>query len=570
MLSEAAQVRDLIESSVMSLRGQYDWLKSQGVALPDAVMRAVEDLTAEISALEKAIYHDQTELGQLRFLVQMSAMINSSFDVDAMLLKAMDVITDLTRAERGYIILQNQATGEFEFRVARESDVAPKQGGGAPGISQTIIREVLISGEPLLTDNAYQDERLQAGQSIAQMVLRSVLCVPLRYKGQIVGVVYVDNRLRAGVFTEREKRLLSAFANQMSIAMENARLFASIAETLNEIRQMKRLMDDVFASIGSGVVTTDPAHHITLFNRAAEQILGRESSAVIGQPLVGVMPNISADMNYHLAQIREDGTGQTLEAELQTPRHRLALSVKLSPLRGESGLALVLDDVTEKKVGEETLRIIRRYLPPEMVDNIHTISRLALGGEKREITCLFVEVRPLETLPAHYSPRAVMEHLNQYLSRATHSIHQYNGLIDKYMGNVVMALFNSQLNPMKDHARRAIEAALDLREAFIAFYEQQGINPDPHFYRVGIHTGEATLGNVGSLTRREFSAIGDTINLCKRLEENASSGQILISEATHQQLIAGGQPDHIRLIPSQPLQVKGRRQPAKVYEVFRA
>lgn len=578
LMGELRQIKTIVEETTVSLRSQRELLKTRGMNLPPMALQALSAIQKEVDALEVAVLDEQTELGQLRFLTETSAMINSSLDLDSVLTNAMDVVINLTNAERGFLILRNPETYEFEFRVIRESDLMPQQGGSqAPQISQTILREVLETGEALLADNAYKDDRLQSGMSIAQMTLRSVLCVPLKSRGDVIGVVYVDNRLRAGVFTSRELTLLTAFANQAAVAIDNASLYERIQQSLVEISGMKEVMDNVFASIGSGVVTTDARHSVMLFNRAASAILDQREEAVLGQKLSAVIPSVTADLDTHLAKIRTEASGQELEAEIEVPsRGRIALRLKFSPLNvaqkdEKAGVAMVMDDLTERRKGEETLNMMRRYLPPEMIEQIHTISRLALGGERREVSCLFADVRPVETFPEDFRPAQVMEQLNEYFTKATDCIHQTQGLIDKYMGNEVMALFNTQLNPQDNHALQAVEAALRMRDAFITFYAELGIDPNPHFYRVGIHTGVATLGNVGSLNRREFSAIGDTINLAKRMEETALGGQIIISEDVLEAIEAyGGRPPAIRFEELEPVLVKGRQQKTRVYEVFRA
>jgi PAS domain S-box-containing protein len=534
-------------------------------------------LTNDLANLERDIVSEHTELGQLRFLADTSAMINTSLDVDTVLDQAMDVVISLTGAERGYLILIDPETGALDFRVSRESELTPTQGSSEdPQVSQTILREVVETGEPLLADNAYKDERLQSGMSIAQFALRSVLCVPLTYKDNVVGVVYVDNRMRSGVFEERERNLLTAFANQASVAIENARLYERIQNSLAEIREVKELMDDVFASIGSGVITADHETKIMDFNRAASRILDIEIKRAIGQRLASVLTGVSADLNSYLTRVRDEQTTQALEAEMEVgQRGRVALSMKVSPLRDSvrdaHGIAMVLDDLTEQRDREEIINVSKRYLPPDLVDNIHTISQLALGGERREVTCMYIDARPVNTFPPDTRPHQIVQEINVYFARATEIIHEAKGVIDKYMGTEIMVLFNTQLNPTDNHAWEAVQVALDIRDAFVDIYRQQGINPNPHFYRIGMHTGVATLGNVGSLSRREFTAIGDTINLSKRMEENATAGQILISEDTRQHLEqTQGSTSALRLVELEPIQVKGRKQKTRNYEVFRA
>lgn len=572
ILGDLRQLQSTAEETADALHKQDEILRTRGMSLPSNALQTINRIGKRLGKVETDVINEQTELGQLRSLAQTSAMINTSLDLDDVLNNAMDVVINLTGAERGYIVLRDADSGELDFRVRRESELMPQQGGSdAPQISHTILNEVLETGEPLLADNAYKDERLQSGMSIAAMTLRSVLCVPLKYKDAVIGVVYVDNRLRSGVFEEREKNLLAAFANQASVAIENARLYEGIQESIQEIGEMKDLMDNVFASIGSGIITTDGSHRILTFNRAASLILGRDPETTIGQKLGTVLTGVSADLDVYLAKIREQNAAQVMDAEMDTAeRGRIAVTMKLSPLKnaeGEvQGVTIVIDDLTEQREREEMIHLIKRYLPPEMVDNIHAISQLALGGERREVTCMFIETRPVSTFPKDMRPQQIMEQLNIYFDRATRCIHDHNGVIDKYMGTEIMVLFNTQLNPMEDHALRALQTALDIREAFVELYAELGIDPDPHFYRIGMNTGVCTLGNVGSLNRREFSAIGDTINLSKRLEESATAGQIIISQATFAHLDPDGQP--VRFEEREPVQVKGRQQKTRIYEVY--
>ncbi len=102
-------------------------------------------------------------------------------------------------------------------------------------------------------------------------------------KGELTGVIYVDNRIHAGVFTEAERELLTAFANHAGVALQNARLFESVRRTLAEVTELKNLMGNVLASIASGVITADINHRISLCNRAAQNILGQFNQSMVGQ-----------------------------------------------------------------------------------------------------------------------------------------------------------------------------------------------------------------------------------------------------------------------------------------------
>ncbi|NWF70360.1 MAG: adenylate/guanylate cyclase domain-containing protein [Chloroflexi bacterium] len=576
VFSEIRQLKALVAEVSASLRSQRDILQKRGMNLPPGALQTLSGIESDFDKLEAQLISDQTELGQLRTLTETGSMLNSSLNLDTVLTQAMDQVILLTQAERGYIILWDAETQELDFRVARENEMSRHDGKNQ--VSQTILQEVLTSGEPILADNAYKDPRMQDKVSIAQMVLRSVMCMPLTYKGTVTGAVYVDNRLRAGVFSERELNLLKAFANQAAVAIENARLYTRIQITLAEITELKDLMNNVFASIGSGVVTTDEEYRITTFNPAAAEILDTPPEELPGQSLRQVLSRID-ELNFdemlQTARAAQGGFQQSAILE-SAARGELHVSVKATPLRDERqeahGLTLVLDDISAQHEREARLDVMRKYLPGEMVDKIHLIASLALGGERREITCMFIEVRAVSTLPADMRPSEVMHTMNEYLGVATEVVQAHGGIIDKYMGSELMVLFNTQLNPAEAHAFQAVECALGLRQAFLKMYARLGINPQPHFYRMGLNTGVATLGNVGSNQRRDFTAIGDNINLAKRLEENAAYGQIILSEDAlqHIQQTQGALPAHIRFDEREPLQVKGRKQLTRAYEVFNA
>lgn len=567
-VDEVRRLRALNADLCDGLRRQQAILKTRGISVPDNVIQFGAGIDEQLVKLEATLLDEQTEIEQLRALTQTSAMINSSLDLDQVLAQAMDEIINLTGAGRGFILLRNRETGEIEFRVSRAGDSE-----GHEDVSRSIIDNVIQTGEALLTDNASSDPRVRKSTTVGKFTLRSILCVPLVYREKVTGAIYVDNRYKEAVFTQRELTLLTAFANQTAVAIQNAILFAQVRDTLVEITRVKELMENVFASIASGVITTDEAHAVTTFNRAAAQIFAVPADQAVGQTLESIAPHVG-DFDQYLNSA-QTGRGAALETQTHIAgRGRVELNFKLSPLKDGTqhtvGVAVVVDDLTEQREREQLLGTAQRYLPPGMVENIHEIAGLALGGERREVTCMFILVAPYSAFPANLRAQHMMNMLNQFLETATDAIHDGRGIIDKYMGNEIMVLFNTQLNPQDDHALRAVSTALAMRDGFLDLYARLGIDPQPHLYRVGLHTGVATLGNVGSLNRRNFTAIGDSINLSKRLQENAASGQIIVSDdvLAHMRAI-GGIPAGVQAAERGSIQVKGRTQLTSIYEVFR-
>ncbi len=575
-IQELRQAKTLVEQVAAALKSQKEILKQRGLNLPPMVLTELSSVQSSLNQLETVLVEEQVELSQLRALGSMSAEITTTLDVDTVIREAMEIVIVLTHAERGYIALIDPVSGDVDFRVSHDDSLG--RGASAneePQISRTILNEVFTTRKALLADNAYKDERLQGNESIVGYTLRSVLCVPLMYKDALLGAVYVDNRLQAGLFTEREKNTLTAFANTAAVALANARLYEQIQDMLSEITRVKDLMDNVFNSMGSGILATNADNLITTFNPAAENILEVPMRSTIGAPLDSVLPRINLDLSELLQNVLQKSELQVLESEMtRKDGERIAVRLKLSPLRDSfektSGVALVLDDITAERQREQRLHTLKTYLPEEMVDKIHEISQIDLGGERRVVTCMFAEVRPLSSYKG-VKPTEMMDNLNHFLAVGSECIHASQGIIDKYMGTEIMGMWNTQLRPTEDHAAFALECALLMRDRFTTLYKELGIDPNPHYYRIGIHSGVATLGNVGSLTRRDFTAIGDTINLSKRLEENATAGQIIISEDTrnHLEKNSNGAAEQYRFAELPAIQVKGRQQQTRVYEVFK-
>lgn len=573
-IDDIQKLRTMVEEVKSALRNQDELLRMRGMSLPPGSLSQLDGIDNDLKQLHKNLVNESTELLQLRTLAETSAMLNSSRDLDTVLTRAMDEVIQLTQAERGYIVLIDPESGERQLRIGR--DIEAKDGTAITFEgSNTVLNEVITSGEPLLADNAYKDPRLQQGGTVMQRGLRSVLCVPLKNKeGQIDGAVYVDNRLQSGIFNQREMGILAALANQMAVAIENARLFMQGQANLIEITQLNEVRENVFGSIGSGVLTTHaPDDAVRTVNNAATNIILASKDQILNTPLCHVLPPIN---NEHIRLAHEENQSQSFESELETSEGRKIISLKLSPLKDAEqrtqGVAVVVDDLTEQREREDTLNIMRRYLPPAMVDNIESIAGLALGGERRELTCMYVEGRSLATFPPALRPVQVMELLNEYHNVATTCINQTEGVIDKYMGTEIMALFNTQLNPQDDHAYRALVAAQYMRDAFLELNARLGLDLQQQFFRIGIHSGVATTGNVGSLNRRDFTALGDTINLAHRLLENAKLGQIIVSDDCYQYIYRqlGGQPENVVFGAQEPIKVKGRQQVTTIYEVLKA
>ncbi len=529
------------------------------------------DTLDDLAHLESTLYQISQRLASFEeehenmiALANIGQVVNSSLEVNEVLRTVMDTIVRLTGAERGFLMLRDE-NGDMSIRIARnweQESINPNEFA----ISRTVIQRVIEQGEPVLTTNAQEDPRFGGQESIIAYNLRSILCVPLKVKSELTGVIYADNRVRSGIFSEAERDLLTAFANQAAVAIENARLFASLRQTLAEVTELKNLMDNIFASIASGVITANIHDQITLCNRAAEKIIGRTTADIIGHRLDEIMPSISDQIMPQIEVVREnDQPIVDLEITHTIPeRGHVDWRLNLSPLKDADqstrGIAIVLDDLTERKRLEAQRRLFERMVSPAVIAQLNPDS-LQLGGKRVGISILFADIRGFTAYSEKRSPEELVAVLNRYLAAAADAVLAQEGTIDKFLGDAVMAWFNAPI-PQEDHALRAVRAALGIRDAIRRLHEE--LPPEAHLsFGVGLHYGDAVLGLVGTEKRLEYTAIGDSVNTAKRIQENSTKNQILISKEAYRQV-----EKEIDARPYAPLMVKGKSQPIEVFEVL--
>jgi len=525
---------------------------------------AIQALQQALDRLEQGLTAQADEQTQLAALAEVARVVNSSLDLSEVLNQVMDQIVCLTGAERAFLMLVDPESGKLEFRAARNLD-QETIADSAFKISRSVVYRVAREGEPVVTTDAQLDPRFRGQESIVSYNLRSILCVPLRARDQVTGVIYADNRIRAGIFDDRDRDLLAAFADQAAIAIENARLFESVTAA-------KALMDNIFASIASGVVTTDQEDRITLINQAAERILNITAEQAEGRSISEALPALWPALEPLLERVRREQhplVAQEVEPKLPG-RGRVNLSLSLSPLKDFDqewlGTALVVEDLTERRRLEAQERFIRetfqRYVCPAVVERLlEDPDRLRLGGLRQEVTILFADIRGFTVFSEYRDPEGLVEVLNRYLSIGADAVLAEEGTLDKFIGDAVMAIFNAPL-PQPDHTLRAVRAALRMQQAIQRHHGV--ISPaDRLAYGVGIAVGEAVVGNVGTVQQLNYTAIGASVNLAKRLQENAAAGQILLNQEAYERV--RGQ---VEAQPLPPMEMKGFSAPIQVYELL--
>jgi adenylate cyclase len=226
---------------------------------------------------------------------------------------------------------------------------------------------------------------------------------------------------------------------------------------------------------------------------------------------------------------------------------------------------LVINYTFEERRRNEINELFSRYVSPEIARKVvesYDKGQLKLGGEERQITVLFADIRGFTTLSEGLSPTEVLTLLNSFLEQMNTIVLKYHGTINKYIGDNLMAFWNAPYT-QQDHAWLATQAAFELLKV-VQDVNKTGEFRAPVLFGIGINTGNAVIGNIGSQERLEYTPIGDTVNIASRLSGVAEGGACLMGETTYEAI-----KDRTNIEPTsqQEVMLKGKRVAIKVYEI---
>lgn len=385
----------------------------------------------------------------------------------------------------------------------------------------------------------------------------------LRRKAKILGLLYEMSKTLGSVFD-----LKTLFAKATEIVFEVTpadRAVAMLADEKGELKSIASKTRDESLRVltdrlpVSRTITrkamTDKMAVLSQDARQDAQFSGSES--IVSQ---GVRSTICAPL------VAESGVHGVIYADRLDPfaafsEDDLAL---ISAIAAQTAVAVETAKAHERLAREEVARAnYGRFLPPFVVQKLlENPESFTLGGTNQLITVLFADIRGFSRIAERERPEKIVRLLNRFFSEMTEIVFAYGGTLDKYIGDEIMSLFGAP-TVTPDDASNAVSAAIEMQKRLIELnaelktdgFEQIGVG-------IGLHTGEAIVGYVGSERRSEYTAIGDTVNLASRLQANALAGQILLSGVTAQ-AVAG----KFSLLPRTPITVKNRVQPVPLFEV---
>ncbi|MBV8062801.1 MAG: PAS domain-containing protein, partial [Nevskia sp.] len=344
---------------------------------------------------------------------------------------------------------------------------------------------------------------------------------------------------------------------QIAVALENAQLF-------DEVLAVKRYNENILASTTNGVLTLDMARRVVTANGAALRLLGRDAGATLQRPALQVFSGDNDWVLRSVARVQQDGrTDFSANAALKHPDGSVAsVNLNAMPLRNADGQAIGVILTFEDQTREKRLS---RFMSKEIVDKVLQSGEALLGGQMQHGTILFSDIRGFTSSAEVLGPRETVTLLNEYFEEMVEVIEQYGGVLDKNIGDAIMALFGVPLQGTQDADNAVRVANAMLRRLGVLNQRRRQAGKPPIDIGVGIASGDVIAGGIGSLRRMEYTVIGDSVNLASRLEGATKEYgvKILLSEATVEALKT---PMALREIDR--LRVKGKDQPVTVYEAL--
>ncbi|HEX7530550.1 MAG TPA: adenylate/guanylate cyclase domain-containing protein [Pyrinomonadaceae bacterium] len=443
--------------------------------------------------------------------------------------------------------------------------------------------------EERTADLSYDDKPL--GHTQLLMSAKDVLTTVLRQP---------DSTTAAGAPRDKVLESLQRKANILSELYEMSKALGSgfdldrIFKMATDIIFRSTPADRVIALLSETVVTEQTADDVKLFPiatrardekleaHARKMTIGRSITRKVMKDRVALLSqDAAADEQFAgVESIVSQGVRSTICAPLVTESgvHGALYADRLDPFSAfkpddlelisavAAQTAIAVENVRshERLAKEEVARAnYGRFLPEYVVKQmLENPDSFKLGGVLQTITVLFADIRGFTRISEHASPEKIVQLLNRYFSAMTDIIFAHGGTLDKYLGDGLMALFGAPTVTPKD-AENAIATAVAMQRRMLSINDELHEEGFPEIgIGIGLHTGEVTVGYIGSERRSEYTAIGDAVNTASRLESNAKAGEILVSEVT-----AKAAHSRYQLAPRDPISVKNREQPVPLFEV---
>ncbi|MBW4467377.1 MAG: GAF domain-containing protein [Pegethrix bostrychoides GSE-TBD4-15B] len=514
------------------------------------------------------------------------ALSQSSLDLEETLAKVMEEAKELMQADRSTLWLLDTERHQLWTKLpidGQMQEIRIPIGAGFAG-------QVATTGEPLLIpfdlyDHPNADIAKETDDRTGYRTC-SMLCMPVfNADGELIAVTQLINKRKPGDFPDYDpscypeapdcwrasfnrgdQEFMKAFNIQAGVALQNAKLF----DTVKQQEQMQR---DILRSLSNAVISTDRTGRIIAANESARRLLGLgEHESLQDRQVVDLVQLEQGDFPHWFAAAlsptaeksrQQYYPDQTLLPVTGQEQHSVHLSINTIADANDpgrvSGALVVMDDISDEKRLKSTMY---RYMTQELAEQLLSSGDAKLGGDRKEVSVLFSDIRSYTSLTESMEAEAVVAMLNEYFETMVDAVFAHKGTLDKYIGDAIMAVFGSPL-PLEDHAWMAVQTALEMRSRLTVFNTER---PTHRKIKIGmgINSDSVISGNIGSSKRMEFTAIGDGVNLGSRLEGASKQYgcDIVISESTYLPCA-----DRVWARELDRICVKGKSQPVSIYEL---
>ncbi|MGD1901815.1 MAG: GAF domain-containing protein [Geitlerinemataceae cyanobacterium] len=559
----------------------------------ETVFREFEPSIRLILESSKAFYAaTQKQRAATALMGAVNSLSKSSLDLEDTLARVMEEAKNLMNADRSTLWLLDEERGELWTKLTISDgsvqEIRIPRNAGFAG-------EVAKSGEPLLLpfdiyDNPDSETAKKTDKKTGYRTC-SMLCMPVfNADDELIGVTQLINKKRQGEhpeydssqwpeapeiwrasFNRSDLEFMKAFNTQAGVALQNAKLFATV-------KQQEQRQKDILRSLSNGVISTDKSGNIIAANESATILLGiseAEATSLEGQPLADrIMLKEGQFDGWFAAALNPEGDkdrqqyypNQMLVYGDEREDQSINLSINtmadaLDPDR-VNGALVVMEDISDEM---EVKNLMYKYMTPEVAEALLDSGDTGLGGRRQQVSVLFSDIRSYTTLTEQLEPEEVVLMLNDYFEEMVDAVFTYGGTLDKYIGDALMAVFGFPA-PLEDHRWSSIQSAIAMRQRlaeFNAHREAQGKMPIS--IGMGIHSDKVLSGNIGSSKRMELTSIGDGVNLASRLEGTSKQygTDLIISGSTYE-------PHADKLVVRELdfITVKGKTQPVTIYELI--
>ena len=489
--------------------------------------------------------------------------VTAEIDLGALLQKVMGEATRMLNADRSTLFLNDEKTNELFSRVAQGDSLGEIRLPNHLGIAGAVF----TSCQTINIPHAYADLRFNpAFDKQTGYFTRSMLCTPVVNKeGKTIGVTQVLNK-RGGPFTDEDEQRLKAFTAQVAIALENAKLF-------DDVQNMKNYNESMLESMTNGVITMDEDGMIVTCNAAVLRILHVQPDDILNRKAEDFFSGANA---WIMEKIKD--VGETLESDIymdaemevtkeEDEKETTSANITFLPLlSGEDkklGAMVMIEDISSEKRMKSTMS---RYMDPGLADQLMGESQEdIMGGKDTIATLLFSDVRGFTTITETLGAQGTVALLNEYFTIMVDCISREGGMLDKFIGDAIMAGFGIPV-AHEDDEDRGVRAGISMiRELWEWNKEREKAGLMPVDMGLGLNTDTVVSGNIGSPKRMDYTMIGDGVNLAARLESACKqyAARVLISELTFAKLKGTYR---IRYIDD--VVVKGKTEPVGVHEVL--